>query len=175
MIVMDDRSCMVEVARYYANFLAEESCGKCTPCREGLRQMLTLLTDICEGRGKEGDIELLNELGETLEGSALCALGKSAPNPVLTTIKYFRSEYEAHIRERYCPAGVCSGLISFEIDGSLCSGCTLCKRACPVDAIEGEVKTAHVIDKKICISCGACRESCSFDAIKTTAKRGGAV
>jgi len=172
MIVMDDRDCMVEIARYYSNFLAEESCGKCTPCREGLRQMLALLTDICEGRGREGDIELLEELSETLTDSALCALGKSAPNPVLTTIKYFRSEYQAHIMDKYCPAGVCSKLTVFEIDSSLCNGCTLCKRACPVDAITGELKTVHVIDDKLCTSCGACRSYCKADAIKATAKGG---
>ena len=171
MIVLDDRDCMVEIARYYSNFLAEESCGKCTPCREGLRQMLSLLTDICEGRGKDGDIELLEEISETLIDSALCALGKSAPNPVLSTIKHFRSEYEAHIRDKFCVAGICPELITFEIDSSLCTGCTLCKRVCPVDAIKGELKKAHEIDKDLCISCGACRIPCRFEAIKVSAKK----
>jgi NADH-quinone oxidoreductase subunit F len=171
MIIMDDRDCMVEISRYYSNFLAEESCGKCTPCREGLRQMLTLLTDICQGRGKEGDIELLEEISETLMGSALCALGKSAPYPVLSTIKYFRSEYEAHIREKYCVAGVCQNLTAFEIDSSLCTGCTLCKRVCPVDAIKGDVKKVHEIDRELCLSCGACRLPCRFDAIKVSKKK----
>ena len=167
MIVMDDRSCMVEVARYYINFLAEESCGKCTPCREGLRKMLEILTDICEGRGQEGDIELLEQLGHTLEDSCLCALGKTAPNPVLTTIKYFREEYEAHIREHRCPAGVCTKLTAFTIDPELCRGCTACARACPTDAITGSVKQPHVIDAVKCIACGSCREACRFDAVNT--------
>ena len=167
MIVMDDRSCMVEVARYYINFLAEESCGKCTPCREGLRKMLEILTDICEGRGQEGDIELLEELGHTLQDSCLCALGKTAPNPVLTTIQYFREEYEAHIREHRCPAGVCVKLTSFRIDGARCRGCTACARACPTGAISGGVKQPHVIDPAKCISCGSCREACRFDAVET--------
>jgi len=175
MIVMDDRNCMVEVARYYVNFLAGESCGKCTPCREGLRQMLRILTDICEGRGMDGDIELLEEIGETMIGASLCALGKSAPNPVLTTIRYFRGEYEAHIREGRCPAGVCGALTSFNIDPAACTGCGLCKRACPAGAITGEVKSAHVIDGETCISCGSCREVCRFGAVRTDAKRGLAV
>ena len=167
MIVMDDRSCMVEVARYYINFLAEESCGKCTPCREGLRKMLEILTDICEGRGQEGDIQLLEQLGHTLQDSCLCALGKTAPNPVLTTIQYFRDEYEAHIREHRCPAGVCVKLTAFRIDADRCRGCTACARACPTGAITGAVKQPHVIDSSKCISCGSCREACRFDAVET--------
>ncbi|MDR2940853.1 MAG: 4Fe-4S binding protein [Clostridiales bacterium] len=172
MIIMDDRSCMVEVARYYVNFLAGESCGKCTPCREGLRQMLAILTDICEGRGKEGDVELLEEISETVLDSSLCALGKSAPNPVITTIKYFRGEYDAHIKEKKCPAGVCTAITGFEIDAAKCTGCTLCKKSCPVSAISGTAKSAHEINKNICISCGACREACRFEAIKTVQKGG---
>ena len=167
MIVLDDRSCMVEVARYYINFLAEESCGKCTPCREGLRKMLEILTDICEGRGQEGDIQLLEQLGHTLQDSCLCALGKTAPNPVLTTIQYFRDEYEAHIREHRCPAGVCVKLTAFRIDADRCRGCTACARACPTGAITGAVKQPHVIDNSKCISCGSCREACRFDAVET--------
>ncbi len=167
MIVMDDRSCMVEVARYYVNFLAEESCGKCTPCREGLRKMLEILTDICEGRGREGDIELLENICHVMQNACLCALGKTAPNPVLTTISYFRSEYEAHIREHRCPAGVCKELTSFRIDPDACKGCTACSKACPVGAISGSVKNPHVIDPSKCISCGSCRETCRFNAVKT--------
>jgi len=172
MIVMDDRSCMVEIARYYTNFLAEESCGKCTPCREGLRQMSHILTDICEGRGKESDIELLERICETMAGSSLCALGKSAPNPVLTTIRHFKSEYEAHIKDKNCPAGVCPELTSFRIDPKLCTGCTLCKRACPVSAVSGEIKSAHTIDEASCIVCGACRKTCKAGAIQTVRKDG---
>ena len=167
MIVMDDRSCMVEVARYYVNFLAEESCGKCTPCREGLRKMLEILTDICEGKGQEGDIELLESIGHAMQDSCLCALGKTAPNPVLTTIKYFRDEYEAHIKEHRCPAGVCTKLTTFKIDPTVCKGCTACSRACPAGAITGTVKNPHVIDQTKCIACGSCRETCKFDAVKT--------
>ena len=167
MIVMDDRSCMVEVARYYVNFLAEESCGKCTPCREGLRKMLEILTDICEGRGQEGDIELLESIGRTMQDGCLCALGNTAPNPVLTTIQFFRDEYEAHIKEHRCPAGVCTKLTSFKINPDVCKGCTACSRACPVGAISGSVKNPHVIDQTKCIACGSCREACRFDAIIT--------
>ena len=170
MIVMDDRSCMVEVARYYVNFLCEESCGKCTPCREGLRHMRDIMTDICEGRGKDGDIELLEALCETLTDSALCALGKSAPNPVLTTIRYFREEYESHIKRNICPAGVCKSLTSFYIDSDKCIGCSLCKRQCPVGAVSGELKATHAIDGDACISCGGCREVCRFEAVKTTGR-----
>lgn len=165
MIVMDDRSCMVEVARYYTNFLCEESCGKCTPCREGLRRMLEVLTDICEGRGREGDIELLERLGHAVQDASLCSLGKSAPNPVLTTIKYFREEYEAHIREKRCPAGVCKNLTRFEIDSEKCIGCDMCAKGCPVSAISGARKEVHSIDASKCISCGSCREACKFNAV----------
>ena len=164
---MDDRSCMVEGARYYANFLAEESCGKCTPCREGLRQMLLILTDICNGRGQSDDITLLEKISETMVDSSCCALGKSAPNPVLTTIKYYRDEYDAHINDKFCPAGVCPELTVFKIDPDLCNGCTLCVRICPVEAISGNKREPHEINTNTCISCGVCRESCKFNAIMT--------
>jgi len=170
MIVMDDTSCMVEVARYYVNFLSEESCGKCTPCREGLRQMLTILTDICEGRGQEGDVELLERLGRTLQDSSLCALGKSAPNPVLTTIRYFRDEYDAHIREHRCPAGVCRKLTRFQIDADKCVGCSACLRACPAGAITGALKQPHAIDPSKCIACGSCRTACRFGAVTVSGR-----
>lgn len=168
MIVMDDRSCMVEVARYYVDFLCEESCGKCTPCREGLRQMRAILTDICEGRGRPGDIELLERICHTMQDVSLCALGRTAPNPVLTTIRFFRDEYEAHIERKECPAGVCPDLTRFTIDAEACTGCGMCSRVCPANAISGEVKTAHVIDPDKCIACGSCREACRFDAVETT-------
>ena len=173
MIVMDDRSCMVEVARYYVKFLSEESCGKCTPCREGLRHILTILTDICQGKGQLSDLDLLEELCHTLADSSLCALGKSAPNPVLTTLKYFRQEYEAHILEHRCPAGVCTALTSFAIDKDKCVGCGACSRACPAGAISGGVKEPHVIDPARCIACGSCREACKFGAVETKGKVAG--
>ena len=167
MIVMDDRSCMVEVARYYVNFLCGESCGKCTPCREGLKQMLAILTDICEGRGKMEDLDLLEELSETMMDASLCALGKSAPNPVMTTLQYFRDEYIAHIKEHRCPAGVCKNLTEFYIDEDKCQGCSACSRACPAEAISGEIKKSFKIDPKKCLSCGSCRETCRFGAVMT--------
>ncbi|MGL4283674.1 MAG: NADH-ubiquinone oxidoreductase-F iron-sulfur binding region domain-containing protein [Eubacterium aggregans] len=173
MIVMDDRSCMVEVARYYTKFLCEESCGKCTPCREGLWRMLGILTDICEGRGREGDIELLETIGHAMEDASLCSLGKSAPNPVLTTIKFFREEYEAHIRDHYCPAGVCIKLVTFAIDKNVCVGYGACSRQCPVDAISGGKKVPHTIDPAKCIVCGSCRDACRFDAVITVKKGAG--
>jgi NADH-quinone oxidoreductase subunit F len=171
MIVMDDRNCMVEVARYYVNFLCEESCGKCTPCREGLRQMRAILTDICEGHGQHGDIELMERIGTMMQDASLCALGKSAANPVLSTIKYFRDEYDAHIDEHRCPAGVCVELTEFTIDPDVCTGCGACVRACPTDAISGVVKEAHVIDEEKCIVCGSCREACRFDAVLTAGRQ----
>jgi len=164
-IVMDDRTCMVEVARYYTNFLAEESCGKCTPCREGLRRMLEILTDLTDGKGREGDIERLEQTGAAMKEAALCGLGKSAPNPVLTTIKYFRDEYEAHLKDKMCPAGVCPELTKFIILKDKCKGCALCKRSCPVSAISGDTKKAHVIERKLCVNCGSCRNVCPFGAI----------
>ncbi|MCL2529759.1 MAG: 4Fe-4S binding protein [Coriobacteriia bacterium] len=167
LIVMDNRDCMVEVARYYTGFLAEESCGKCTPCREGLRHTLKVLTDITEGRGQEQDLDLLENLGKTIKDCSLCALGGSAPNPVLSTIRYFREEYEAHIREGCCPAGVCSALTAFSIDLELCSSCGACNKACSVNAISGSKDEPYVIDQALCISCGSCRLACKFDAVLT--------
>jgi len=165
MIVMDEGTCMVDVARYFIKFLTEESCGKCVPCREGLDRMLDVLTDITEGRGKEEDIGLLEDLGSVIKEASLCALGGTAPNPVLSTIRYFRDEYEAHIGEKRCPAGVCKALITFTIDEEKCTGCRVCARECPQGAISGEKKQLHKIDQDECIKCGLCRDSCKFDAI----------
>lgn len=165
MIVMDEGTCMVDLARYFTNFLAGESCGKCVPCREGLQRMREILVDITEGRGQEGDIELLESLGASIKDGALCALGSSAPNPVLSTIRYFRDEYEAHIKEKRCPAGVCKALITYSVDAAKCTGCTLCAKVCPVGAATGEKKKVHTIDPDKCTRCGACKESCQFDAI----------
>jgi NADH:ubiquinone oxidoreductase subunit F (NADH-binding)/(2Fe-2S) ferredoxin/ferredoxin len=165
MIVMDETTCMVDLARYFVRFLTEESCGKCIPCREGLDRMLDILTDITEGKGKQGDIELLEELGEVIKDASLCALGGTAPNPVLSTIKYFRNEYEAHINERRCPAGVCKALITFQVDEEKCTGCGVCIKTCPQMAITGEKKKPHKIDQEKCIACGLCRDICKFDAV----------
>ncbi|MEI6125248.1 MAG: NADH-quinone oxidoreductase subunit NuoF [Pseudomonadota bacterium] len=166
MIIMDDRNCMVDVAKYFLKFLEEESCGKCTPCREGILQMRIILDRITEGKGKEEDIETLAWMGAAIKDGALCALGGSAPNPVLTTIKYFRDEYEAHIKEKKCPAGVCKNLITYSVDAAKCTGCHACARVCPTKAAAGEKKKMHVIDLAACIKCGACFEACKFDAIK---------
>jgi NADH-quinone oxidoreductase subunit F len=166
MIVMDQDTCMVDVARYFVDFLKDESCGQCNPCREGLKHMLDILTDICQGRGKEGDIEILEEIGAMMQKFALCGLGTSAPNPVLTNILYFRDEYEAHIRDKKCPAGVCKPLFHYEIDPEKCTGCTVCAKKCPKEAVSGEKKKPHVIDQSNCIKCGICYEGCKFDAIK---------
>ncbi|MGD8369250.1 MAG: NADH-ubiquinone oxidoreductase-F iron-sulfur binding region domain-containing protein [Desulfobacterales bacterium] len=160
MIVMDEDTCMVDVARYFIHFLTDESCGKCVPCREGLRQMDRILTNITQGRGREGDIETLEELSETAIEASLCALGKSAPNPFLSTLRYFRQEYEAHIREHRCPALSCKELIAFYIDPEKCSACGICLKKCPADAIDGAKKTIHIIDQDKCTKCGTCFEVC---------------
>ncbi len=167
MIVMDEDTCLVDIARYFLEFLSDESCGKCVPCREGIRQMLKVMTAITEGKGKEGDIELLENMAMATQGAALCALGKTAPNPVLSTLKYFRHEYEAHIKEKRCPALSCKELIAFHIDPAKCKGCGSCLRKCPATAIEGGKKTIHVIDQEKCTKCGTCIEACpaAFQAI----------
>jgi NADH-quinone oxidoreductase subunit F len=160
MIVMDEDDCMVDVARYFLTFLTEESCGKCIPCREGIRQMLYILNRICDGEGQEGDIELLEELSEVVQDASLCALGTTAPNPVLSTIRYFKDEYEAHIRERRCPAGVCKALVSYYINPEQCQACEICLRECPVGAIMGGKNIVHVIDQDKCTKCGTCLDVC---------------
>ena len=168
MIVMDEDTCMVDVARYFINFLTDESCGKCVPCREGLRQMLKILTNITEGKGKEGDIKLLEELSETAKEAALCALGKSAPNPFLSTLRYFRDEYEAHISKKQCPALSCKELISYHIDPAECQACMICLKKCPAEAIVGGKNKIHVVDQEKCTKCGTCFEACPprFGAVK---------
>ncbi len=165
MVVMDEDTCMVDVARYFLDFLKGESCGKCAPCREGIRLMLGILTDITEGRGTMADIDRLETLAWMVQQGSLCQLGKSAPNPVLSTLRYFHDEYVAHVMDEKCPAGVCRALITYSIDPEKCTGCTLCARECPQAAISGERKQVHVIDPDLCIRCGVCRDLCRFDAV----------
>ena len=165
MIVMDEDNCMVDIARFFLDFTVDESCGKCTPCRIGTRRMLEILNRICDGKGEDGDIERLENLAQNIKATALCGLGQTAPNPVLSTIKQFRHEYEAHIYDKHCPAGVCKKLLNYVIDPEKCRGCTLCARVCPTGSISGKVKEPHVIDPKKCIKCGACMEKCKFGAI----------
>jgi NADH-quinone oxidoreductase subunit F len=165
MVVMDESSCMVDVAKYFMTFLQDESCGKCLPCRVGIDRMLEILTDISEGHGRPEQIDLLEELADTVSQTSLCGLGKTAPNPVLTTLRYFRSEYEAHVMDRRCPAGVCKSLITYSIDEGKCTGCGLCLRTCPHKAITGARKQPHVIDSQLCQKCGICRSECRFDAV----------
>ena len=166
MVVMDEESCMVDVAKYFLAFLQDESCGKCVPCRLGIDRMLEIITDITEGRGTLKQLDLLEELAETVAETALCGLGKTAPNPVLSTLRYFRPEYEAHIKEKRCPAGVCKALITYSIDPDKCNGCGVCLRGCPHGAITGKRKQPHVIDARLCQKCGICRSECKFDAIR---------
>ncbi len=165
MIVMDNHTCMVDIARYFLDFLKEESCGKCTPCREGIRRMLEILTRITQGEGQMADLDTLEALAVTVQNASLCGLGKSAPNPVLSTLHYFRDEYVAHIEEKTCPAGVCKPLIEYYIIEENCTGCGLCRRKCPQEAISGDKKELHVIDLELCIKCGICHDVCRFDAV----------
>jgi len=166
MIIMDENTCMVDVARYFVKFLTEESCGKCVPCREGLKHMLEILNRITQGEGTMEDVDLLDELGYVVAHASLCGLGKSAPNPVLSTLRYFRDEYVEHVKDKKCRAGVCKALVKYEIDAQACTGCQVCFKACPVDAISGEPKEVHVIDQGKCIKCGICKDVCKFDAVK---------
>ncbi len=166
MVVMDETTCMVDMAHFFLDFTQKESCGKCTFCRIGTKRMLEILERICHGEGKEGDIETLEELSLQIKDSSLCGLGTTAPNPVLTTIKYFRDEYEAHINQKKCPAKVCKNLLTYEIIEEKCTGCTVCARKCPVNAITGEKKEVHFIHQELCIKCGECYARCKFDAIR---------
>ena len=165
MIVMDENTCMVDVARYFVEFTNDESCGKCTPCREGSLALLEILGRICNGQGKQGDVELLEELGEAIRDASQCGLGQSLPNPVLSSLEHFRDEYKVHIDEKKCPAGVCKALITFNIDEEKCTGCRLCSKKCPNEAITGEAKQAHKINQEKCIKCGVCLDVCKFEAV----------
>ncbi|MCX7904877.1 MAG: 4Fe-4S binding protein, partial [Caloramator sp.] len=165
MIVMDEDNCMVDVARFYLEFTQDESCGKCTPCRIGTKRLLEILEKITEGKGTEEDLVKLEELSMQIKNTALCGLGQTAPNPVLSTLKYFRHEYEAHVKEKRCPAGVCKSLMRYEIVAEKCKGCSLCARNCPAGAISGKVKEPFVIDQDKCVKCGVCMEKCPFKAI----------
>jgi NADP-reducing hydrogenase subunit HndC len=165
LVVMDEDTCMVNVAKFFLEFTVDESCGKCAPCRIGTRRMLEVLDKITSGKGEEGDIERLEELAKTIKATALCGLGQTAPNPVLSTIRYFRDEYEAHIKEKRCPAGVCQALLRFYIAPDKCKGCGICAKNCPVNAISGKTKEPYVIDQDKCIKCGTCIEKCPFGAI----------
>lgn len=167
LVVMDEDTCMVEVARFFMNFTQRESCGKCVPCREGTKRMLEILERIVEGKGQMSDLDALEELADMIENTALCGLGKSAPKPVVSTIHAFREEYEEHILAKKCRAGVCSNLRVFKIDAEKCKGCSRCARNCPVNAITGKVKSPFVIDNEKCIKCGTCLDNCTFGAIYT--------
>ena len=168
MIVMDEDTCMVELARYFVNFLCDESCGKCTPCREGLRQASVILNRIVSGKGTEDDVDKLGKIAEVTSVASLCALGQTSANPLLTTLRYFKDEYEAHINEKRCPALVCKNLISYYIDPEKCQACMICYRNCPADAIIGEKMKIHIIDQSKCIKCGSCLDLCPsrFAAVK---------
>ena len=165
MIVMDDHDCVVDLARYFLRFLEEESCGKCLPCRLGLKGMLEFLNNFSQGKGAPADIDALESLGKALVDGSLCGLGRTAPNPVLTSIRYFRDEYLAHIVDHHCPAGVCRDLITYRIDPEICNGCTLCAQTCPQVCITGANQQLHTIDQDACIRCGACMDVCPVDAV----------
>ena len=170
MIVLDDRTCMVDISRYFLEFLKEESCGKCSPCREGIKRMLEILNRISSGQGQMEDVEMLESLARTVQVASLCGLGKSAPNPVLSVLRYFREEYEKHVTDKFCPAGVCRELIAYRIVAEKCKGCMLCIKACPQESISGTLKQPHTIDQVKCIQCGACFEACRLDAIQVVPK-----
>ena len=165
MIVMDEDTCMVDMARFFLDFTRKESCGKCNYCRVGTKRMLEILERITRGEGRDGDIELLEELAEKIKDGSMCGLGQTAPNPVLSTLRYFRDEYVEHIVNKRCPAGVCKALLNYKIDPVKCKGCTLCARSCPAGAIVGTVRQPHTIDVSKCVKCGACMEKCKFGAI----------
>jgi NADH:ubiquinone oxidoreductase subunit F (NADH-binding) len=165
LVVMDDETCMVDIARFFMEFIQDESCGKCNPCRIGTRRMLEILNRICEGKGEPADIDRLEGLCPQISATALCGLGQGAPNPVVSTLRFFRKEYEAHIYEKRCPAKVCKSLIKYEIIPDVCTGCTVCSRNCPVNAISGERRKAHLIDTDLCVRCGICLQVCNFNAI----------
>jgi NAD-dependent dihydropyrimidine dehydrogenase PreA subunit len=165
LIVMDEDSCMVDIARFFLDFTVEESCGKCTPCRIGTRRLLEMLDRITEGKGKPGDLEKMEQLCYHIKETSLCGLGQTAPNPVLSTLEYFRDEYEAHINDQTCPAKVCKSLLSYIILDDKCKRCTACIKVCPVDAISGKVKEPHILDQEKCIKCGVCVDKCRFGAI----------
>jgi NADP-reducing hydrogenase subunit HndC len=166
LIVMDEDTCMVDIAKFFLEFTVDESCGKCPPCRIGTKRMHEILDRITSGKGEEGDIEKLEILAESIKQGALCGLGQTAPNPVLSTLRYFRDEYEAHVKEKRCPAGVCKAMLKYTIIPDKCKGCSLCSRKCPVNAISGEVKKPYVIDQSKCIKCGVCMDTCKFAAIE---------
>jgi NADH:ubiquinone oxidoreductase subunit F (NADH-binding) len=166
MIVMDENTCMVDVAKFFLNFLRDESCGKCISCREGTQRMWEIVTDITEGKGKKEDLEFLEALAKATRDASMCGLGQTAANPVLSTIRHFRDEYEAHITDKKCPAGICKELIQYSIIAENCTGCLACLKVCPQEAISGELKKVHVLEQSKCIKCGACYEACNFDAIK---------
>jgi len=165
LIVMDEDTCMVDIAKFFLQFTVDESCGKCAPCRIGTRRLLELLEKITSGNGELEDLDRIEELANFIKANSQCGLGQSAPNPVLSTLRYFRDEYVAHIVDKRCPAGVCKDLLQYRILEDKCRGCTLCKRNCPVNAISGEVRAPHVIDPNVCIKCGACMAGCRFGAI----------
>jgi ferredoxin len=165
MIVIDEESCMVDMARYFLTFTENESCGKCVPCRMGTQHLLRILTGITEGRGTLDQLEIMRQIGDTMKNASLCGLGQTAANPVLTTLQYFENEYRAHIEDGKCTAGACRALIRFDIDPSRCTGCGACVRACPVEAVSGKKKKPHAIDQDRCIRCGSCREACKFEAV----------